>query len=305
MELCAETLDHLRNEALVGLCRGWIGERLATLERQREEIHSTRSPFAVFGRRETKEAFTRSVRATEESTNTLRHGLAELEQVELRLLPLIRADLETYLDNVSPEFQQLTRSVRLIEVWQRKLRELADPLLGLARELRVLRTAAPGQPMLRGIAIAREITQRLEAAHVTLSGIARDVAGALQASASDVRLPELPELRRVGWLQRLALLPVPKIQAESTPVEAETRRFLAEGLEAACAKAQSCHAVCQALADHYLEQYWSQLRAFAREHYVEEISLEEALPALTARYVDADIARYQRELALDPFGINH
>lgn len=301
MELTEETLEHLRNEALVGLCREKAEGQLLEIERRKEDLRSTRSPFAVFSKRESKETFQRAVRAADEAASSQRLRLALLQEVERRLGPIIRADLELYLESSSADYQQLSTNLRSIGVWQRKLRESADTLTAFARELRELRRAAPGAPRTRAVATVREVAQRLAAVHTHLAGIARDVTAILAATGEALTLPELAEMNRVPWVQRLSVLTPQQIDVEGSYVETETRRFLAGGLEPACAAAEPCRLALQTRADAYLDHYWLQLRAYAREHLAQEFDVDATVAELTARYIDAALDRYQEELAATPF----
>lgn len=305
MELTEETLEHLRNEALTGLCRERIEGDLLEIERRKEDLMSTRSPFAVFSKRESKEAFLRAVRGADEAARDHKHRLAQLQEVERRLGPIIRADLELYLESSSADFQRLSTHLRLIGVWQRKIRESAEYLTAFARELRELRRSAAGAPQTRAVATVREAAQRLGAMHGHLAGIARDIGAVLATDGAAVALPELAEMNRMAWVQRLSVLSPQQIEVEGAYVETETRRFLATSLETACAAAEPCRQALQARADAYLDHYWLQLRAYAKEHLAQEFDVAATVAELTARYIDAALERYQEELAATPFLINN
>lgn len=301
MEPTPETLEHLRHEALVGWCRKAIADQLSNAERQREELQSTRSPFAVFSRREAKEAFTRALRSTEENTATLRHYQVQLDHIERLLAPLIRAGVAEYLWRASADYQQMMHCTRAIDGWLQRLHGLEDPLVAFARELRESRAARTGAPYLRTLANARTYALKLDAEHGALAAVAREVDGILALSHSPLRLPELPELKRTTWIQRVASLTPALAQIELAQVETVIREFLAQGVPAAAATARSCRESCQALADHYLSDYWNQLRDFARTHWIEETTLEAAMQMLVEVYIDADLVRRQHEIAYDPF----
>lgn len=304
MEPTPETLEHLRYEALAIRCRAAISEQLQALDRQLAEIQSTRSPFAVFARRETKEAFNRSLQSTEQDAAALRQCLVRLEQIEARITPLLHAGIAEFLWRASSDYQQIMQSVQAIDGWVERLNQLGEPLLAFARELRESRSAGTGAPFLRALATARTYAQILEVEHGKLAAVARQVDGVLALSSSPLRLPELPELTRTTWVQRVASLSAAIAHTELTQVEAVMRQFLAEGVPAAAATARSCRAACEALAERFHTDYWSQLRAFAQENWAEEVSLDEALQKLTVRYVDADLVRRQHEIQFDPFQIN-
>ena len=134
-----------------------------------------------------------------------------------------------------------------------------------------------------------------------LAAIAREVGSTLAAAGSDITLPELSELNRTAWVQRLAVLSAQQIEVEGSFVETEIRRFLAHGLEAACARAEPCRQAMQARADAYLDLYWEQLRTYSKEHCDSDFDVDAVLPELTARFIDADLERCQEEIAAAPF----
>ena len=304
MEPTPETLEHLHHEALAIRCRAAITTQLTALDRQLEEIQSTRSPFAVFSRKETKEAFNRSLQSTEQDAAALRQCLVQLEQIEARIAPLLHAGIAEFLWRASSDYQQIMQSVQAIDGWVDRVSNLGEPLLAFSRELRESRAAGPGAAFLRALATARTYAQILEVEHGKLAAVARQVDAVLALSSSPLRLPELPELTRTTWVQRVASLSAAIAHTELTQVEAVMRQFLAEGVPAATATARACREACEALAERFHLDYWNQLRAFAQENWTEETSLEEALQKLTVRYVDADLVRRQHEIQFDPFQIN-
>jgi hypothetical protein len=304
MDPSPETLEHLRYEALAALCRDALNEQLASTEQQLGDLQKTRSPFSMFSGREAKAAFSRSVQDLEQSAQAMRDLLGQVQLIEQKLTPILRTALDAYLELVSADYQQMKQALQSIAGWQARLTGLAELLVAFARDFREVRTAPPGQPMLRAIATVRGVAVRLEAEHLLLAGFAQQAEGILAAAGSPLRLPEVPELRRAACVQRLAVLSHDQAKAEGARVESETRQFIAEGMGAASARAQQCQEACQACADQYLEGYWNQLRTFSREQWQEDLAVEEAIQKLTVRYIHADIVRHQSQIADDPFRVD-
>jgi hypothetical protein len=287
MELSTAILDHLRYEALAAVCREAIQVRLADLHRQKKAIESTRSPFAFFVRRETRAALDRSLKITEENADVLQSLLAQIQQAETVLRTIIRRGLDEYLEHASLNYKACRQAARLVAEWEHWMRELADPLTAFARELRALQSAVAGPGRPRAIAATRHAAERLAARHHSLAQIAARASAILQEVGGGVQLPELRELHQVSWIQRLTIVPAEQAALEASLVEAEMRKFLAQGIEAACTQARTNRAACDAPADSYLEEYWTQLRTHAREHYVQEIDLAATVQDLTTRYAEA------------------
>lgn len=304
MELTEETLEHLTNEALIGLCREKVDAQILEIQRRKEELLSTRSPFAVFSKRTSKDAFQRELRQAEETLEKLNLRVAQLREIESRLNTVIRGELELYLESSSPDYRHLSTNRRMVDVWQRNLRESSEYLTAFARELRELRSAAPGGQRTRAVAAVREAAHRLAALHGQLSAISRDVAAILATAGPEESLPVPAELNRMVWVQRLAVLNTQQIEVESSYLETETRRFIVSGLEAACAKAEPCRQALQTRVDAYVDHYWQQLRAYALQHLNRDFDVEATITELSTRYIDAAFERYQEELAATPFLIS-
>lgn len=305
MELTEETLEHLRSEALVGLCRERIEARHREVERTKEELAGRRGPLSLFSKRTSKDALQRQRREVEATLENLQHQLAVLREIEGRVTAIIRGDLELFLESSSEDYQQLSTHLRKVDVWQRKLRESGEFLTAFARELRELQSAAAGGQRTRAVAAVREAAHRLAALHAPLATIAWDIAVTLGNKGNEPVLTAPAELNRLAWVQRLSVLPSQQLEVESAYVETETRRFIASGLEAVCASAEPCRQALQARADAYLDHYWEQLRAYAKEHLAREFDVETTVADLATRYIDAALERYQVELAATPFLITH
>eukprot|EP01012_Entosiphon_sulcatum_P002333 TRINITY_DN104776_c0_g1_i1.p2 TRINITY_DN104776_c0_g1~~TRINITY_DN104776_c0_g1_i1.p2 ORF type:complete len:130 (+),score=22.34 TRINITY_DN104776_c0_g1_i1:2-391(+) len=121
------------------------------------------------------------------------------------------------------------------------------------------------------------------------------------AIAKQICFPGLPDLKRVPWVGRLAVLPPAMAVTEVAQVEGELRAFLAGPSKQIGAQLQASREACAKLANEALENYWTVLRDHARKHYVEEMGVDEVIAMLNARYVDSDIQRRQEEMTAAPF----
>lgn len=95
MELSETTLARLRDEAYAFLAREALSVKLQDLERERAAVESTRSPFGLLARRETREKISRSMRVIEENESVLRDQLTLITDIVNRLHPVIRRDVST------------------------------------------------------------------------------------------------------------------------------------------------------------------------------------------------------------------
>jgi hypothetical protein len=310
MELSAYTLGLLRDEAYVALCREALNERLAALAQEKAEIASTRPPFGgVLARRETRDAFTRSMRSAEGNEAAVRDRLAQLERLDGWLQPAIRVEVAAYLVAASADYRHFASIGVLLTHWETACGPLPELMQAFARDLKAVREeaaagAVAGQGHLQSLAVLREAAQRLELQFDHLARLAAEVQSLVHTSADlvrDVRLPTLPDLRRVAWVSRLALMPVEQCLAETARVEQLVREFIASGQALTLARIDASRSACASLAERFLQHYWNQLRAHAQIHYVEERDIDEVMDELAQRYVGADLIRQQRALTHDPF----
>lgn len=300
MELSETTLNHLSDEAYAFLAREALLARLETLELEREKVANTRPPFGVLAGRATREAFARSMRAVEGDELTLRDQLAQITGIEDWLRPIIRRDVSTYLAAMSPDYCQLLQIAARLNDWERACHIVPGLLKAFARDLRAVRLAlAPDKKahslVAFELAALAESAERLVAQRHELLVIEKAArALADEELTKKIKFPDLPDLQRVAWVNRLAAIPPEKALVEVTKVEAEVQAFVAEPRDRTYARLQASREACGQLANQTLELYWNQLRAHARAHYVEERDVAEVISMLTQRYVDADIQRRQR-----------
>ena len=306
MELPKTTLEHVRDEAYVTLCRESIQEGLRAIEREKTQLVNSRPPFGVLAAKRTREAFESTRRQADENEAALRSRLARCDRYETWLHRCISADLAKYLDAVSPEYRRVSEIKRLLGEWERRAtRLLPDILIAYAREMRGLRgavansgnIAAPGDEEL---AVLRDIALRVEQHEDELTVIAHQVsAHALAIGLVDVRVPALPPFKRRMWVDWLTTVPLEQAMLDVSRAEVDIRAFLKD-MQPLLGRLQASRVCCVQRQEQYLQQYWDQLRAHAQAHWVEERDVDEVLDTLAARY-DAGIVRRQLEVTHNPF----
>ncbi len=305
MDLSAATIEHLRDEAYLFLCREAVEERLNAIEQEKSELASTRPPFFLLAKKETRNAFTQSMRAVSDNETALRDRLTQISRLEEWLRPAIREEVVSYLAAVSPDFQTFAEIRAVLDSWESHLPPLQESLMALARDLKALRAeAAAGRGILQALAGAREAVMRMEQTLASLDECAVALSARTESRedvARDVRLPSLPAFRREAWVNRLALMTPEQVVAEAGRAETEARAFLAGGADSARARIEASRAACVMFEEGFVEHYWQQLRAHARIHYVEERDIDEVLDLLSQNYVQAQLRREQLALSRDPF----
>lgn len=307
MELSETTLNHLRDEAYAFLAHQALQSRLETVDRERATVVSTRPPFGVLARKETREAFARSMRVVDDNEAVLRDQLAQISGIVRWVRPIIRQDVSTYLASVSPDYCRFLQVVARVDDWDRSYHHVPELLLAFARDLRAVRLAlAPDDKVhalvAHELANLRESAERLVAQQHEMLVIQQAALALAPADlAKEIKFPALPDLQRVAWVSKLAVIPPEKALTEVQRAEKEIREFLAGPSDNIFARLQATREACERLVDRTLEEYWQQLRAHARAHYVEERDVGDIIAMLSERYVDADIQRRQQEISVDPF----
>lgn len=305
MELSAATIEHLRDEAYASLCRQALEAALHRLEQEKAELASTRPPFGVLARKETRDAFTRSMRIATDSEAVLRSRLVQISQLESWLQGILRPELRAYLMSVAPDYRRFAITHELLDQWSAAFGAMPELVLALARDVGAIRhnpEAARARRELHLFAVLRDTALRVEEQLFRLEAITKQLEATVPAIASnEVRAPALPDLRRVAWVNTLAVLPLEQLTAETTTAEKTARAFVAQGHRTALLRLQASHDSCTSYEEAYLERYWNQLRTHAQTHYVEERDIEEVIATLTHRYVTTDLARRQLALTTNPF----
>jgi hypothetical protein len=306
MELSPTTIEHLRDEAYAMLCRHAVMEALEKIEREKASIASTRPPFGILASRQARDTFERSLHAATGTESALRTRLGQLIQLETWLHDILHTELREYLAIISPDYRRFATADALLDQWEIEFRTLPELLVAFARDVRNVQqdaASAPGHRDLQPFAVLRDSALRVEQQLTVLDNIAAQIAFLLPAAAAaEVRVPALPDFRRVAWVNRIASLPPEQLVAETSRVERDARAFAAHDHSTVPLRLQASHEACRHHEDIFVKQYWDQLRAHAQAHYVEDREIDEVIEILTQNYVTSDLARRQKEIAaFDPF----
>jgi hypothetical protein len=305
MELSKATLQLLRDEAYVTLCREAVQESLKSVKREKVGLVNSRPPFGVLAPKKTRDAFESSLRNTDDTEAAMRARLTRVEKYETWLSRCISRELGIYLGAVSPEYKRVGEIKTLLADWEKGVtRLLPDTLIAFAREMRGLRLAVSTparveRPGSHEIALLHEISLRVEAQLDGLAEIAARVNAHALEIALEVRLAPLPHFRRSAWVNWLCAVPLDQALVDVARAEGEIRTFLND-MQPILGRLQAGRVSCVQRQENYLQQYWTQLRDHAQSHWVEEREVDQVLDTLAARY-DADIKRRQREVTHNPF----
>jgi hypothetical protein len=305
MELSRATLQLVRDEAYVALCRDAVQESLKNLQRDKVGLVNSRPPFGVLAPKKTRDAFESSLRTTDDTETALRSRLTRIEKYETWLNRRLSRELGTYLGAASPEYKRVGEIKQLLKDWENGVtRLLPDTLIAFAREMRGLRLAVSTpnrieRPAAHEVTLLYEIAMRVESQLDRLAQIAAVVNAQALDIALEVRLAPLPMFRRSAWVDWLCAVPLNEALIDLARAEGEIRTFLND-MQPIYGRLQAGRVSCVQRQENYLQQYWTQLRAHAQSHWVEERDVDDVLNTLGSRY-DADITRRQREVTYNPF----
>lgn len=306
MELSPTTIERLRDEAYAMLCRCSVLQSLERLEQEKATLASTRPPFGFLAPKQTRDAFEHSMRAATGTAAALDTRLGQIIQLEQWLQGMLHDEIHSYLTAVSPDFRRFAAAGELIDRWQIEFRALPELLLAFARDVKNAAQQSASNPTARDLqffAILRDSALRVEKHLDGLDSIVTQIILLLPSeAAAEVRMPALPDFRRVGWVNQIAAYPAPQLLAETNRVELEARQFVAHGHHAIPPRLDAAREAYRRHEELFLQNYWNQLRAHAQAHYVEERDVDEVINDLMQRYVTSDLARRQRALVSeDPF----
>ncbi len=288
------------------LCNHAVTQALENLEREKANIASTRPPFGILASRTARETFERSMEMAAGNEAALRTRLGQITELEKWLRGILHPEIHKYLTKISPDYRHFAQVDQLLDQWEVQFRALPELLVAFARDVKnaaLQSTAAPVMRDLQLFAVLRDSALRVETHLNSMDQIVTQFTLLLPAdAASEIRVPKLPDFRRVAWVNRIATLPADQLYAETTRVEKEARDFVAADHSSLLVRLEASHEACKRFAENFLQHYWNQLRAHAQAHYIEERNIDEVIEMLMQNYVTSDLARRQRELtAADPF----
>lgn len=296
MELNRITLELLRDEAYILLCREAILARMEARNREKASLaraHPLPPVPAPTGRHSSLTLFPEN-----DPDIALYSRLSRIGRLESWVQQRLRGELTQHLEATNTAFQYGIRIQQALNEWEFCVRHvLPDSLAEFARELRGLRQVATDPHRQSGPSTAsefvalRRIANRVEEQQLQVARIASTVSGhAQQIGVTDVLPPPLPNFRRIVWVDWISVVPVEHLVSEVTRVEGDVRHFLNQGLAATLERLQSCRNACSTRQEHILSGYWQRLRDHAQAHFVEERELDLVLDSLSLRY-EAEIAR--------------
>ncbi|WP_414664754.1 enolase-like domain-containing protein [Horticoccus sp. 23ND18S-11] len=217
--------------------------------------------------------------------------LARLDRFGHWLQRRIQSGLGTHLDLTNSDYQRCARIQRLLNEWEFCLRRLLrEAISQFLREAEALRqaAAAPGASpatCATSMSLLREAAVRLEERDGQLAQISSAINGyAHGTTGREVRLPAMPNFRRVVWVDWISVNPLDLVVEELKRVELPLHTFVEVGLEAALLRSQASRSWCTRRMVEILQDYWQQLRPRITLPLLDKDSVDAVLSSLTQRY---------------------
>ncbi|MCX6945857.1 MAG: hypothetical protein NT173_14035 [Opitutales bacterium] len=308
MNLTAEIISLLTDEAYAVLCQESLQEALAKLSVEKEEILSTRPPFGVLATSQTRLVFQTSLRSALDNEAGLRARLDQLEQIDVWLKAELEQALRSHLPSISGDYRTCLEAAFVVTRWEQAIASLHDISLALARDARGLAAAinpmpTPSAPRPTDALIEQSRLRALANLRITVVAIQSGVADVLEirdqfkqlcdAEADGLQLPLPPDFRNLAWVDRLAALSGGQATGEAVRCEAEARGFCGDGLKGLLSQSAEVREACLAAGQAILAQHWRQLRAHAQAHFVQERDVDEVIAELSRHRQAAETARRQ------------
>ncbi|MDB6128360.1 MAG: hypothetical protein JWM35_2256, partial [Verrucomicrobia bacterium] len=290
MNLPAELVSLLQDEASVAWCRDSLAKALANLGKDKEKILSTRPPFGVLASSQAREVFQASLRTAIDSEAGLRSRLDELKQIDVGLKATTEKALHEYMASVSAEYRCCHDAIRVVAQWETTVEALREMCLAIAQDAHALSVAGMSSAMPNAISVPKFIAEQsrtralanlrasiaaLETGVAEVKMVRAEFAKLCDAGADGLQLPEPPDFRQVEWLDSLRGMTVSQSAAEATICETEARHFCAEGIRGLVRQGQEVREACQDAANAIVALRWRQLRSSPHGKQVKDRELDE------------------------------
>ena len=304
VQISPETIERLRDEAYAMICRKAFSDELEQLQDRREELEGTRPPFGILGSKKTREAFEQSKISLDGNIAQLQNDLLQLERIEIWLAGRIKEGLDKYLAAASLDQLVYNQIILRVDRWQSAVSAFKDHVMAYARDIKgVAKPAASKEGGERAFAALRTSTALLNSYAVKIKDVKDEVAVFLSSVnlPDSAGLPALPAFRDEAWVDRMMVLGLAKAAKELEKAETEARVFCTNDKNELLVGAERTRAACLHASQVYLDRYWVQLRAHARQHYVKPRDPREVFVELISRFDAAEKQRTQAALTRSPF----
>ncbi len=302
-----ELTDRLKDEALAIVCARALEKERQAVRSQAQAVEATRPPFAFLSSKQARETFESSMEGVRRTEQQIRERLQRVEHMRSWAGERVREQLDLYLLAASVDYRMFTTLPQLAQQWRRALHILAEHMLAFARDARALierdeSTPLPAPAGMRPLELLRRGVGDLVTAASRCVEIAGEFErGATGRLAAEIRMPTLPRLPDLGWLDRLVVKGLPAAVEELRLGAVAAREFCQIQKDQLLAQIPDVETACAAGKTAYLEHYWNQLREHTLRYHVTSREADELLADLEQRFRLVEQKRQQVLMTQSPF----
>ena len=282
-----DTFQLIIREAYLFRAGGIISQAMNEAKSRHELVTSTRPPFLVFRRANTKETFSASLASASHDLSLYERAAKRNADTMKRLRKCAELHIEDWLRENDATYRSGLVSESLVADWHRFLARLESELsdfiaaVGCARNSLVAsRTDASGVRFAsdvsrKAIEQAAELGGLLASEVAATNGLADERDRHLEGTAFESTFPRLPTFDFAASMQQAAAMPVQSLQQQFSLILDRCAELRSVGLPALLEQVRQAEGEHTAVKESYLVGVWQALRDFALAHYVEERDLND------------------------------
>lgn len=286
-----DTFELIVREAYLFRAGQIILQAMSEAKARRDFVDSSRPPFLVFRRPETKEAFNASLAAATEDLSLYERAVKRNAEAMKRLRKSAELHIERWLRKNDATYYAGLVSEALVADWHRCLARLESELNDFIAAVGCARNSlVASQADAKGIRFVSEVSRKEITRAAALGALlASDVAATnslaeerdrrLQGTAFEAVFPRLPVFDFAASLEDAAVLPVSFLQQQFGLILERCQELRAVGLPSLLQQVQLAEQQHRAVKEGYLLGVWQALRDFSLVHYVEEQDLNDVARA--------------------------
>ncbi len=275
-----------------------IMQALKEAQERHAQVKSSRPPFLVLRRQETKETFQANLTDAKSDLSLYERALKRNSDAMRRLRKCAELHIEDWLRENDPAYYAGLVSESLVADWHRCLSRLETELADFITAVGCARNAlvsskfnkrgeiALSEVSLHAIGRAAEIGVLLATDVAATNGLAVERDRHLQGTAFESAFPRLPSFDFAASLKEANGLHVSLLQKKFDSVLERCDELRSVGLPALLQQVRESEEKHTAVKDSYLVGVWQGLRRFAIANHVEEQELNEVARATEEMFED-------------------
>ncbi len=286
-----DTFELIVREAYLFRAGQIILQAMSEAKARRDLVDSSRPPFLVFRRPETKDAFNASLAGAAEDLSLYERAVKRNAEAMKGLRKSAELHIEGWLRENDATYYAGLVSEALVADWHRCLARLESELNDFIAAVGCARNSlVASQADAKGVRFASKLSRKGMVRAAELGALlANDVTAAnaladersrhLQGTAFEATFPRLPTFDFAASLEEAVVLPVSFLQQQFGLIVERCQELRATGLPALLQQVRQAEQQHTAVKESYLVGVWQALRDFSLAHYVEDHDLNDVARA--------------------------